>query len=75
MFEVDLQSDLGFPEELAEKYRPHSLDEFIGLADVKKVMAKYIARPYPTSWIFLGPSFGTGFAVGVIVCLLPSLNL
>ena len=55
MFEVDLQPDLGFPEELAERYRPHSLDEFIGLADVKKVMAKYVARPYPTSWIFLGP--------------------
>lgn len=53
------QAGLEFPVSLTEKYRPHSIDNFIGLAKPKALCAKLAARPFPSAWLFLGPS-GTG---------------
>lgn len=48
-----------FPQSLSEKYRPHRIADFIGLERPKKILAKFAAQPYPSAWIFVGPS-GTG---------------
>lgn len=53
------QSDLAFPQPLTEKYRPRSLDGFIGLEKPRKLAAKLAANPFPSAWLFIGPS-GTG---------------
>lgn len=44
-----------FPQSLAEKYRPHSIVEFVGLEKPKKILAKFASTPYPSAWIFVGP--------------------
>jgi replication-associated recombination protein RarA len=56
---VQLQTALAFPEPLTEKYRPTTVDGFVGLEKPRKVMAKLAANPFPSAWYFLGPS-GTG---------------
>lgn len=48
-----------FPEPLTEKYRPLTLDSFIGLDKPRRIFAKLAANPYPSAWLFVGPS-GTG---------------
>jgi len=48
-----------FPQPLSEKYRPHRIEDFAGLDKAKKIMAKFAANPYPSAWLFVGPS-GTG---------------
>lgn len=53
------QSDLDFPTPLTEKYRPRTMAEFVGLAKPKALCAKLAARPFPSAWLFVGPS-GTG---------------
>ena len=53
------QAGLAFPTALAEKYRPHALNDFVGLEKPKKILAKFAEAPYPSAWLFLGPS-GTG---------------
>ena len=53
------QSALGFPVSLTERYRPVTMSEFVGLAKPKAICAKLAARPFPSAWLFLGPS-GTG---------------
>jgi replication-associated recombination protein RarA len=53
------QSALDFPVALTERYRPHSIDSFIGLAKPKAICAKLAQRPFPSAWLFVGPS-GTG---------------
>ena len=53
------QPSLEFPVALTERYRPHSIAEFIGLAKPKALCAKLAARPFPSAWLFVGPS-GTG---------------
>ena len=50
---------LNFPQPLADKYRPTTVDEFAGLEKPKKVMSRFLANPYPSEWLFEGPS-GTG---------------
>lgn len=50
---------LAFPEPLADKYRPVTVDEFCGLEKPKKIMNRFVAAPYPSAWRFVGPS-GTG---------------
>jgi len=54
-----LQAGFDFPVSLTEKYRPRSLDQFVGLDKVKKIAANLIAAPRSSAWLFLGPS-GTG---------------
>jgi replication-associated recombination protein RarA len=54
------QAGLSFPASLSEKYRPHSLQDFVGLEKPKKVLAKFAASPFPNAaFLFVGPS-GTG---------------
>jgi replication-associated recombination protein RarA len=53
------QPNLDFPVALTERYRPHSIAEFVGLAKPKALCAKLAARPFPSAWLFVGAS-GTG---------------
>lgn len=48
-----------FPKPLAEKYRPSTIPEFIGLDKVKKILAAFASRPTVSAWVFVGPP-GTG---------------
>ncbi len=50
-----MQADLAFPQSLAEKYRPRTIAEFIGLEKPKKILAKFATKPYPSAWLFIGP--------------------
>jgi ATPase family protein associated with various cellular activities (AAA) len=63
MFEMGasspMQSGLAFPQPLAEKYRPLRIADFVGLEKTKRIITKLAANPYPSAWLFLGPS-GTG---------------
>ncbi|MGA7766037.1 MAG: AAA family ATPase [Candidatus Sulfotelmatobacter sp.] len=53
------QTAFDFPQPLAEKYRPQRVQDFIGLEKAKRIITKFIAQPYPSAWLFVGPS-GTG---------------
>ena len=53
------QTAFDFPQPLAERYRPQRIQDFVGLERPKKIVTAFAARPYPSAWIFLGPS-GTG---------------
>jgi len=54
------QAGLSFPASLSEKYRPHSLQDFVGLEKPKKVLQKFAQSPFPNAaFLFVGPS-GTG---------------
>lgn len=44
---------------LAEKYRPRVIADFVGLDKPKRILAKFVANPYPSAWLFAGPA-GTG---------------
>jgi replication factor C small subunit len=48
-----------FPQSLAEKYRPKTIADFIGLEKPKRILAKLAAQPYRSAWLFVGSS-GTG---------------
>jgi replication factor C subunit 2/4 len=48
-----------FPQPLSEKYQPKTVEEFCGLDKPKKVMQKFAENPFPSAWLFVGPS-GTG---------------
>lgn len=45
-----------FPQPLSEKYRPHSISDFVGLEKPKKILGNLAAKPFPSAWLFLGPS-------------------
>lgn len=47
---------LPFPQSLSEKYQPRSLDSFVGLDEARRVLAAFARNPYPSSWLFVGPS-------------------
>jgi DNA polymerase III gamma/tau subunit len=47
---------LPFPQSLAEKYRPQTIADFVGLDKPKRILAKFAAQPYPSAWLFVGPS-------------------
>src|SRR5205085_12679512 len=51
-----MQSDLLFPQSLAEKYRPVRIADFIGLDRPKKVLSAFSKRPTSGAWLFVGPS-------------------
>jgi DNA polymerase III delta prime subunit len=42
--------------QLAEKYRPRTIDGFVGLDKVKRVLKKFAANPHESPWLFHGPS-------------------
>jgi replication factor C subunit 2/4 len=53
------QAGFQFPQSLAERYQPKTISEFVGLEKAKRIMAKFTENPYPSAWLFVGPS-GTG---------------
>ena len=53
------QPSFEFPQPLTEKYRPRAIESFIGLDKPKKLAARLAANPFPSAWLFIGPS-GTG---------------
>ena len=44
-----------FPVRLSEKYRPRKVADFVGMPKAKRVLAKFVANPYPCSFLFFGP--------------------
>jgi replication-associated recombination protein RarA len=54
-----LQGAFSFPQPLTVKYQPHAFADFAGLEKQKRILAKFAANPYPTSWLFVGAT-GTG---------------
>lgn len=46
---------LDFPQPLSEKYRPKTIDEFIGLEKQKRILSAFIRRPVSCAWFFIGP--------------------
>lgn len=54
-----MQSTLAFPTGLTERYRTHSLTEFIGLDKPKRLIERLASNPFESAWLFVGPS-GTG---------------
>jgi replication-associated recombination protein RarA len=53
------QCGFDFPQSLTVKYQPRAFDDFVGLEKQKRILAKFAANPYPTSWLFVGGP-GTG---------------
>lgn len=47
---------LAFPQSLTEKYRPRTIAEFAGLDKPKRILSRFGANPYPSAWLFVGPS-------------------
>lgn len=56
---MSAQSGFAFPQSLTEKYRPRIVSEFVGLDKPKALARKLVASPFPSAWLFVGPS-GTG---------------
>src|SRR5713226_2778889 len=50
------QTAIAFPASLAEKYRPHSFAEFVGLDKPTKILSKFADAPYSSAWLFVGSS-------------------
>src|SRR2546427_12091540 len=48
--------NLNFPEMLTEKYRPRRPRDFVGLPRVRPVLTRFLQKPFPSAWLFLGPS-------------------
>ena len=55
----NLSARLPFPQPLADKYRPRTIADFIGLEKAKRVLASFAQRPRNAAFLFTGPS-GTG---------------
>jgi hypothetical protein len=53
------QFSLAYPQSLSDKYLPKHVSDFIGLQAAKRALAKFVANPYPSAWLFVGPP-GTG---------------
>ena len=49
-------ASFAFPQSLSEKYQPKCVADFVGLERPKKILAKFAAKPYPSAWLFVGPS-------------------
>lgn len=66
---VAMQDGFTFPASLTERYRPHSLAEFVGLDKVKKVLTNFAAKPFPhASFLFVGPSGVGKTSAGIALC-------
>ena len=44
------------PIRLTEKYRPHRVEDFIGLQKVKPILTNFLKNPYPAAFLFVGSS-------------------
>jgi replication-associated recombination protein RarA len=53
------QPTFAFPAPLTERYRPTTLEGFVGLDKPRRIFARLAVNPYPSAWLFVGPS-GTG---------------
>ena len=63
------QGGLAFPTSLTERYRPHSLAEFVGLDKVKKVLTNFAAKPFPNAaFLFVGSSGVGKTSAGIALC-------
>ena len=51
-----MSASLPFPQSLSDKHRPQTIAAFVGLEKPKKILAKFAANPYPSAWLFVGPS-------------------
>lgn len=51
-----MQANFAFPLPLSEKYKPRTIEEFIGLEKQKLVLSRFAANPMPCAWYFLGSS-------------------
>jgi putative ATPase len=56
---INVNLNFEFPQQLTEKYRPHAIESFVGLEKPKRILSKLAANPFPSAWLFIGPS-GTG---------------
>jgi replication-associated recombination protein RarA len=54
-----MSTALPFPIPLAEKYRPRTISDFVGLERPKRILGKFAANPYQSAWLLVGPP-GTG---------------
>jgi replication-associated recombination protein RarA len=59
LFAVEAQTGLNFPKTLVEEFKPSKLSDFVGLDKNRKILAKFIAKPFPVAMLFNGAS-GTG---------------
>jgi replication-associated recombination protein RarA len=59
LFDVQPQVCFAFPQSLADKYKPQTLAEFVGLEKQRKMLAKFAANPFPTGVLLVGAP-GTG---------------
>jgi replication-associated recombination protein RarA len=59
LFALESQSGLAFPTSLTEFYKPHRIEEFVGLAKQKTILSNLLASPRPCGLRFLGTP-GTG---------------
>jgi DNA polymerase III gamma/tau subunit len=63
------QDGFEFPTSLTERYRPHSLAEFVGLDKVKKVLTNFAAKPFPNAaFLFVGSSGVGKTSAGIALC-------
>jgi replication-associated recombination protein RarA len=53
---IGLQSGFDFPQSLTEKYRPRSIDDFVGLDKAKGICRSLLRQPRASNWGFKGPS-------------------
>ena len=42
--------------QLVNKYKPATIEAFAGVDRPKKILAAFVAKPYVSAWLLLGPS-------------------
>ena len=57
--DMDAQPALTFADPLYTRYRPQAIADFCGLAEVKRSLAGFVAKPRDCGILFVGPA-GTG---------------
>ena len=57
--DMDAQPALSFADPMYTRYRPQAIADFCGLAEVKRSLAGFVAKPRDCGLLFVGPA-GTG---------------